>query len=151
MKENSLSFFRRVAFTTCLSFLLISFLFIGMIALFDDSSAQFERFVFFRYILGKLGCILLFSLSLGFINRLMETKKNHALMRLTHFVLSLAAFGAFMIFCFYSLFDMDTITVRGALFNLCLFVLFYFLVLALCGLGRRIFWPKSNKDFRGMV
>ena len=153
MKPETREFVRKVAFTTCLTFTLISFFFIGVIALFDTNPAKYERFVFFRYILGKLFCIFLFSLSLGFANRLPERKKgNRAVLRLVHFVITLALFALTMILLFYSLFEgVEQLSVQGALLNLVLFLIFYFVTLGVTALGRRVFLKEKPAAYKSIL
>ena len=153
MKQETREFARRVVLTTGLAFLLISFFFIGVIALFDSNPAKYERFVFFRYILGKLFCIFLFSLSLGFINRIPEMKKPvRAVRRLIHFFAALLSFGLTMILLFYTLFEgVDSLTVQGAMLNLVLFLLFYFIVLGVTALGRRVFLKEKPAPYKSIL
>lgn len=153
MKQETREFVRKVVFTTALSFLLITFFFIGTIALFDTNPAKYERFVFFRYILGKLFCIFLFSLCLGFANRIPERKKGkRAVLRLVRFFVTLAAFALTMILMFYSLFEgVDQLTVRGAMLNLVLFLLFYFLTLGITALGRRVFLKEKTAPYKSIL
>lgn len=152
MKQEKRDFVRKVALTTGLAFTFITFFYLGTIALLDDGAAKFERFVFFRYILGKLFCIFLFSLSLGFLNRIPEgTKMPRAVRRLVHFFATLASFVLTMILLFYSIYGgMDSLTVPGALLNVVLFLVFYFLTLGVSALGRRIFCPEK-KEFHSIL
>lgn len=152
MKRDWREFTRKVALTTGLAFTLITFFYLGMIAFLDDGAAKFERFVFFRYILGKLICIFLFSLSLGFLNRIPERAKlPHAVGRLVHFFATLFSFVLTMVLLFYTIHEgVDSLTVPGALLNLVLFVVFYFLALGVTALGRRIFCPEK-KEFRSIL
>lgn len=154
MKTKTIELIKKVSFTTLLSYFLMSVFFIGIIALFDDTDpagADFGRSVAFRYMFGKLSCIFGFSLSLGFLNRLTETKKNHALMRLLHFVLCLISFVIFMIVCFLGLFELDSLNIRSALGNLVLYVVFYFVVLGISSIGKALAKPKSDKSYESIV
>ena len=153
MKQETREFIRKVAFTTCLAFLLITFFFIGVIALFDTNPAKYERFVFFRYILGKLFSIFLFSLCLGFANRIPERKKGkRAVLHLIRFFVTLIAFGLTMILLFYTMFEgVEQLTMRGAMLNLVLFLLFYFVTLGVTALGRRVFLKEKPAPYKSIL
>ena len=151
MKRETREFIRRAAFTACLAFTLITFFYLFVAAL-NDAAAKFEFFVFARYMLGKIGCIFLFSLCLGFINRIPEGKLPRATARLIHFFASLAAFVLFMIVLFYTGFEgVEALTVPKALFNLVLFLAGYFLVLGVCALGRKLFCKDEKKPYKSIL
>ena len=152
MKQETREFVRKVVFTTCLSFTLLTIFFLALQALGDEGS-KFEYFVFARYTLGKFFCIFLFSLSLGFINRIPEMKKPvRVVRRLIHFFTSLLSFGLTMILLFYTLFEgVDNLTVPGAMLNLVLFMLFYFIVLGVTALGRRIFLKEKPEPYKSIL
>ena len=147
MKEKIAETARKVALTTGVSFILMTFFYLGMIVLVagDETGGEFPMGFCFRYTMGKLLCILLFSLSLGFFNRLMERSGKRALNRLFHLLLSFATYFVFMILMFYSMFESDSMTTQGILLNVILFVVGYPLVLGLTALGRAVFLPKSEK------
>ena len=146
-------FARRVAFTTCLTFTLITFFYLLVSAFVIDYNAEFSYSFFAKYILGKLFCIFLFSLCLGFANRLPERKKGHrVVLRLFRFLAALAAFGVTMILMFYTLFEgPEKLTVQGALLNLVLFLVLYFITLGVTALGRRIFCKNEKKEFKSIL
>ena len=140
-----------MAFTTCLAFTLIT-LFYFLIAATNSGAAKFEMFVFARYTLGKIGCIFLFSLCLGFFNRIPEGKLPRAVARLIHFFASLISFSLFLIVLFYSLFEgFAALTVPKALLNLVLFLLGYFLVLGVTALSRRLFCRDEKKPYQSLL
>jgi hypothetical protein len=101
--------------------------------------------------LGKHFCIFLFSLSLGFLNRLFDTKMARSLARVTHFFLSLLSYSLTLILMFYTMFDAKSLTTQGALLNLILFLVGYPLVLGLTALGRAIFLPKEQRSYRNIL
>ena len=153
MTADVKSFVRRVAFTTFLAFTLITFFYLLLTAFVIDYNAEFSYSFYTRYILGKLLCIFLFSLCLGFANRLPERKKgSRALLRLFRFLAALAAFAVTMILMFYTLFEgPEKLTVQGALLNLVLFLILYFVTLGVTALGRRLFRTEEKKPFKSIL
>lgn len=153
MKEKTLEFARKVALTTFLSFTIITFFYLGMIVLVsgEETGGTFPMGYCFRYTLGKLLCIFLFSLCLGFFNRLPERKGSRALYRLVHLLLSAAVYFIFMILMFYSMYESDSLTSQGILFNVILFVVGYPLTLGVTALGRAIFLPKEARVHKSIL
>lgn len=125
------NFMKKFAFTSSMAFTLISFAFILLYAMLDDDPVKFERYVFFRYILGKFFCILLFSLSLGAINRISELQKPKKIIkRIFHFALASISYIIFMILLFLSIFESDALSAnKGVSLYLVFFVIYLFSVL----------------------
>ncbi len=153
MNEKALAFTRKVALTTFLSFTLITFFYLGMIVLVsgEETGGTFPMGYCFRYTIGKLFCILLFSLSLGFFNRLPERNGKRALNRLLHLLLSFGTYFLFMILMFFSMYESDSLTSQGILVNVVLFAVGYPLVLGIAALGRAIFLPKAEKVHKSIL
>lgn len=153
MNEKALNFTRKAALTTFLSFTLITFFYLGMIVLVsgDETGGNFPMGYCFRYTIGKLFCIFLFSLCLGFLNRLPERAGKRALNRLLHLLLSFGAYFIFMILMFFSMYESDSLTSQGILVNVILFVLGYPLTLGVAALGRAIFLPKEKKMHKSIL
>ncbi len=146
------NFARRVAFTTALAFTLLSFFYLLISAFVTVDNAKFSFFITVRYILGKELCIFLFSLCLGFANRIPEQKgKSRSLLRFFRFLAALASFGVTMILMFYGLFDPGSLSVRGALLNLVLFLALYFITLGVTALLRKIFGKKDDSAYKSIL
>lgn len=155
MKKEKREFCRRVITTTAVSFLLITFGFFGLFTLMKEELIREPFYVFCGYMLGKLFCVLLFSLSLGFLNRLMEVKKVPApLLRLAHFAGAAVSFSVFMILLFNIIHlgenDASSLNVRNVLMNYVLFVALYFISVGVAALGRKIFLPKEEKEYKDL-
>lgn len=152
MKESTRAFIRSVALTTGLAFTLITFFYMGLMAFAGDrSGGNTTVFTFFSYTLGKLFCIFLFSLSLGFLNRLFSLKKPRAFLRLVHLLGTALAYGVFLILMFYTMFDAASLNSRGILLNVVLFAVGYPLVLGIHALGKALFLPKEEKSFKSIL
>jgi len=152
MNDKTKNFIQAVAFTTTLAFTLITFFYFIMLTLTGDrAGGTTSVFTFFSYTLGKLFCIFLFSLILGFANRLFLWNKPRALLRLIHFILTLIGYALTLILLFYTMFDASGITTQGVLLNLILFFVFYPLVLGVTSLGRALFLPKEKKTYRSIL
>lgn len=153
MKEKHLDLIRKAALTTFLSFTLITFFYLGMIVLTSDegTGGVFPMGYCFRYTMGKLCCILLFSLTLGVWNRLPESRMNRAAARLFHILGSFGTYFVFMILMFYSMYESDSLTSQGILLNVVLFAVGYPLVLGVTALGRAIFLPKEKKEHKSIL
>ena len=152
MNEKTIQWIKSVAFTTTLTFTLITFFYFLMLTLTGDrAGGTTSIFTFFSYTLGKLFCIFLFSLILGFANRLFQWNKPHALLRLIHFIVTLLGYVLTLILLFYTMFDVSGLTTQGVLLNLILFFVFYPLVLGVSALGRALFLPKEKKAYRNIL
>ena len=156
MKEKNIKFIRDVAFTTFLSFFLISMLYIGTFAFFGRKmgGGQQTFFQFFSYLFGKLyACIFPFSLSLGFLNRMMETGGNRAVKRVLHFLFGFASYFVFMdlVFNYLFLLEGDTVGFGQILRHTLPYFVFYPVTLWITALGRAIFLPKEKKEFRSIL
>ena len=153
MKEKIYAFFRDVVYTTAVSYLLISFLVLGFLTLFTNPGDGGFRsgFQAFSYLLGKLFCVFLFSLGLGFLNRLFLWKKNRALVRLVHFFLTFLWFALTMVLLYLGFFDMDKITARGVVGNLILFLVSYPVCVGARALIRRFFRPDEKREYRSIL
>ena len=156
MKEKQIVFVRKVAFTTFLSFFLISFLYIGTFALIGRNSGGGMQtfFQFFSYLFGKLyACVFPFSLCLGFLNRYVETEGNRAVKRVIHLLLGFVAYFIFMDLLFNYLFLMEGETVPfGQILRHTLpYFVFYPITLWVTALGRAIFLPKEKKKFKSIL
>jgi len=152
MNESIRKFIREVSFTTCLAFTVITFFYMGMMALTGDrAGGSTSVFTFFSYTLGKLFCIFLFSLSLGFLNRLFSLKKPRIILRTVHLFLSFGSFFLTLVLMFYTMFDAKSLTTQGVLLNVILFCLFYPITLGITALGRALFLPKSEKAYKNIL
>ena len=148
-----MDFVHRVTFTTCLAFTLISFFYLIVLSTVVEYNASFTFTTHTRYTLGKLFCVFLFSLSLGFANRLPEKKKGkHALWRLVRFLAALVSYFVFMIVLFYNIFDSEkNMTVKGTLLNVILFLFFYFVTIGVTALGRKILYKGEDKPYKSIL
>ena len=154
MKDSVRKFFRDVIYTTSTSYLLISFGVLLMLTLFTDAQGGGNRsgFQSFSYLLGKLFCVFLFSLGLGFINRIFLLKKSRALLRLTHFFACLIWFAITMVVLFLGFFDMgEGLNARGAMGNIILFLIFYPLCVGISALIRTLTTPKEKREFKSIL
>ena len=158
MKEKHIKFIKDVAFTTFLSFFLISLLYIGVFALLgksmDGGGGQQTFFQFFSYLFGKLYfCVFPFSLCLGFLNRLTEGAGNRAVKRVIHFLLGFAAYFLFMDLLFNYLFLMegDSVGFGQILRHTLPYFVFYPITLWVTALFRAIFLPKEKKEFKSIL
>ncbi len=154
MNESARKFVREVVFTTCLSFLLISFFYVGVFALIGNKSGGGDQtfFQFFSYLFGKLyGCILPFSLCLGFLNRIFDRKKNRAMLRVIHFFLGFAAYVLFMDLAWNFMFEDGIVETRQLFLHTTPYFVFYPLCVWTAALGRAIFLPKEKKDFTSIL
>ena len=155
MKQEKREFCRRVITTTAVSFVLITFGFFGLFWLLKEELVREPFYVFCGYVLGKLACVLLFSLSLGFLNRLTETKKLPApLLRLAHFGGSAVSFSVFMILLFNIVHlgenSSAALTPRNVLMNYMTFIVLYFVCVGVAALGRKILLPKEEKEYKDL-
>ena len=153
MKEKIYSFLRDVVYTTAVSYLLISFIVLGMLTLFTNSGDGGFRsgFQAFSYLLGKFFCVFLFSLGLGFLNRIFLWKKNRALVRLVHFFLTLLWFSLTMVLLYLGFFDMNKISARGVVGNLILFLVLYPVCVGVRALIRAFFKPEEKKPYKSIL
>ncbi len=153
MKDSVRKFIGEVAFTTFLSFTLISlFMFFTYWLILDpQDGAKMASNYFYGYILGKLFAVLLFSIALGFINRIFRWKKSAALLRLLHFALSFLAFGLFMVGMFSNFFGADKVNTATVIKQLSLYLVAYPVVVGVTALGRRIFLPREEKKFKSIL
>ena len=154
MKESTRKWVRDVAFTTFLAFFLISFLYVGLFALIgdkEDGGAQ-TFFQFFSYLFGKLYlCIFPFSLCLGIANRMMEWKKNRAVLRIIHFFVTFLAYFIFMDLVFNYLYEDGEVAISQIIRHTLPFFVFYPLTLWVTRLGKAIVLPKEKKDFTSIL
>ncbi|MBP5288940.1 MAG: hypothetical protein J6Z79_03600 [Clostridia bacterium] len=145
-------FVHRVAFTTCLTFTLVTFFYLifnVLVIRSHDTATHDEHFIF---MLGKVFCIFLFSLCMGFANRIPERKKGKRIvLRLARFGAAAVSFAITMILLFYTIFDPETLNPRGAMANFALFLFFYFVTLGVTALGRRLFGKKEKKDYKSIL
>ena len=144
MKDSVRRFFRDVVYTTSVSYLLISFAVLGMLTLFTDPDGGGFRngFQSFSYLFGKLFCVFLFSLGLGFINRIFMLKKHRAILRLVHFFAALLWFAVTMVVLYLGFFDMsDGLSARGAVGNILLFLILYPVCVGVLSLIDHLFTP----------
>lgn len=156
MKENTASFWKKVFFTAFLSYTLISVFYLGLLALLyqtgETNATPLSTFQAAGYFLEKLFCVFLFSLALGFINRIPESRRlPRAAARLLHFFASFTAFALFMILLFYGIEKSDSFTARGVLFNIVLFLIFYFLTLGVTAAGRILFIKKPAEEYKSIL
>ena len=152
MKESTRKFWHDVAFTTTLTFTLITFFFFGLMSITGDrAGGNTSVFTFYSYNLGKLFCVFLFSLFLGFINRIFLWKKPQVILRVVHLFLSFIAYFFTLILMFYTMFDANSLTTQGVLLNVILFLIFYPGVLLVTSLGRKIFLPKDQQKFKSIL
>ena len=157
MKEKNLEFCRKVAFTTFLAFFLISFVYIGIFALFGRKMSGGDQtfFQFFSYLFGKLyACIFPFCLSLGFLNRLTEKEGgNAAVLRAVHFLLAFVSYFIFMDLAFNYIFleEGDTVGVSQILRHTLPYFVFYPITVWASKLGRFLFLPKEKKKFKSIL
>jgi hypothetical protein len=150
MKESTKSFIKDVVLTTGIAFFLISFLFLGLYAMRGYGGPTTTLFQCFGYIFIKLYLgVFPFSLSLGFINRIFMLKKNRAVLRFWHFVLSFLAFLIFMVFLFNlnlsAGFEEAEVTTASVITQALTFVFLYPVVIGLRRLGCAIFRVKDTK------
>ena len=150
MNEKTKKFIHDAAFTTALSFLLINFFYVFGMLFAADGSAEG---VFYADLFGKLTCIFLFSLSLGFLNRVFLIRRLHqVILRLSHFFLAALSFFFFLILLWYSDFaGGGKLSPKGALGNFAIFFLFYFLTLAVCALARKLTAPKKKEEYKSIL
>ncbi len=154
MKESVRKFFRDVIYTTGVSYLLISFAVLGMLTLFTDPDGGGFRsgFQAFSYLLGKLFCVFLFSLGLGFINRIFMLKGHRALLRLVHFFTALLWYCITMVVLYLGFFDMAKgLNVRGAVGNIILFLVIYPIAVGLYSLFQNLFIAKDKKEYKSIL
>ncbi len=153
MKKNTIDWIRDVAFTTLLSFFLISFLYLGVFSLFTEGEANWHLFQSFRYIFGKLFfCVFPFSLCLGFANRMFAWKKNRAVLRMIHFFVTFLAYFIFMDLLFNVIHEPDADPAIGEVIKETLpFFLFYPVTLWVTRLGRLLFVGKKSEDFKSIL
>lgn len=152
MKEKTIRFIRDVFFTTAICYLLMSFALMGLLSLTGEKGGgQYGDFAMITFLMGKLACVLLFSLCLGFANRLENWKKPAALRRVVHFFVTLAAYVVSMVLLFLGAFGAETISTKTALLNILLFLVGYPIVLGVCALGRRIFLPREKRGFKSIL
>jgi len=154
MKDNTRKFIHDVVFTTCLSFLLISFLFIGTFALIGEGIGGGDQtlFQFFSYLFVKLYlCVLPFCLCLGFANRMFQLPLSRALLRLIHFFATFAAYFIFMDLVFNFILEDGTVQIGQIIRHTIPFFVFYPLVLGITSLGRSLFLPKEKQEYRNIL
>ncbi len=154
MKESVRKFFHDVVYTTGVSYLLISFGVLVMLTLFTDPDGGGFRsgFQAFSYLLGKLFCVFLFSLGLGFINRIFMLKKHRALLRLIHFFTALLWYAVTMVVLYLGFFDMaDGLSARGAVGNILLYLIIYPVAVGISALIRAITVPKEEKEYKSIL
>lgn len=154
MNDKTRKLVRDVTFTTCLSFLCITFLYIGMIALFSQGQDGGEQtlFQFFSYVFQKLFlCVFPFSLCLGFANRIIEGNRGRALRRLIHFFITFAAYFIFMDLVFNLMLEDGEVPIGQIIRHTIPFFVFYPLTVGVNALGRSLFLPKESKEVRSIL
>ena len=150
-------FFSRVIFSTCVTFTLLVLGFLILFSLItEEGGAKFEYAVFTRYTLLKFVFLLLFSVSVGFLNRLFEWNKPRPIVRLIHFGGTLLSFLFFILFLMNQMNPVDSDTVSDAVrktpltpryvvFSLVLFIVLYFVSVGTRALLRRLFGGKEKE------
>ncbi len=154
MNDKTRKWVRDVTFTTCLSFLCISFLYIGMIALFSQGEDGGEQtlFQFFSYLFQKLFfCVFPFSLCLGFANRIFDGKGHRTILRLVHFLITFAAYFIFMDLVFNLMLEDGQVPTGLIIRHTIPFFVFYPLTLGVTALGRALFLPKEAKSMKSIL
>ena len=160
MKPETISYWKKVFFTTAIAFLSIVFLYLLMTLWLVETGPRFYLNTSVRYFLGKFCCILLFSFSLGFINRIPENKRFSVLVkRLLHLVLSYASFSLFMGLLFSKIYVLigplenseTTIKSENFLINSVIFIVSYFVVLGVKTLVLSLITPKEEKAYKSIL
>ena len=154
MKDSAYKFFRDVIYTTATSYTILSFALLALLTLFSDNSGGGDQTLFqaFSYLFGKLFCVFLFSLGLGFINRVFMLKKSQALLRLIHFFGTFIWFLITMVVLFLGFFDMEKgLSTRGAMGNIILFLVFYPICAGVSALFRALITPKDKKEYKSIL
>ena len=152
MKDKSIKFVRDVAFTTAICYFFMSMALLGLLTLTGEKGGgSYGDFTMISYLLGKLACVFLFSLCLGFANRLENWQKPAALRRVVHFFITLIAYVLTMVLLFLGAFGAESIPAKTALLNVLLFLVGYPIVLGVCALGRAIFLPKEKRQHKSIL
>ena len=154
MKPKTRAFWRDVAFTASLSYLLITFLYVGALALFGSRAdgGQQTLFQFYSYLFAKLSlCIFPFCLILGFCNRLFMLPKNRALLRLIHLIVTFLAYLVFLDLLFLNLFQYDDVPVGNFVRQLIPYFVLYPVCVGVRALWNRIAAPKKEETYRNFL
>lgn len=154
MKEKTRAFLRDVTLTTSLSFVLITFLYVGALALFGHRAdgGQQTLFQFYSYLFAKLSlCILPFCLILGFCNRLFSLPRHRAMLRLVHLLITFLAYFVFLDLLFLNLFQYDEVPVGNFVRQLIPYFVLYPLCVGVYALWRKVTAPREEKEYQTIV
>ena len=155
MNEKTRKFIKDVIFTTCVSFFLITFLYLFIFSNQKNWTQPFEAWYTHHYIFLKFYCCVLpFCLCLGFANRIFQWKgKNRAMLRVLHILATFAAYFIFMdlLFAVIVLEGTGTLEAKTVIMHTIPYFALYPLTVLVNLIGRAIFMPKTEKKFKSIL